>query len=57
MATQVKFRRGSTTDHSTFTGVQGEITVDTDLNTIRVHDGNTQGGHTKNVHFGRKIGS
>lgn len=50
MATQVKFRRGSTTDHSTFTGVQGEITVDTDLNTIRVHDGNTQGGHRVLLH-------
>ena len=50
MATQVKFRRGSTTDHATFTGAQGEVTVDTDLNTIRVHDGSTQGGHRVLLH-------
>ena len=50
MATQVRFRRGSTTDHATFTGVQGEVTVDTDLNTIRVHDGSTQGGHRVLLH-------
>ena len=50
MSTQVRLRRGSTSDHATFTGVQGEVTVDTDLNTIRVHDGSTQGGHRVLLH-------
>ena len=44
MATQVQFRRGSTSEHSSFTGAIGEVTVDTDLDTIRVHDGSTAGG-------------
>jgi len=45
MAKQVQFRRGTTSQHSTFTGVVGEITVDTDKNTAVVHDGSTAGGH------------
>jgi len=44
MATQVQFRRGSTSEHSSFTGAVGEVTVDTDLDTIRVHDGSIAGG-------------
>ena len=44
MATQVQFRRGTTNDHNSFVGASGEVTVDTDLNTIRVHDGATTGG-------------
>jgi len=44
MATQVQRRRGSTVGHSTFTGVVGETTVDTDKKTVIVHDGATQGG-------------
>ena len=44
MATQLKLRRGSTTDHSTFTGAEGEITVDTTKDTVVVHDGATAGG-------------
>ena len=44
MAQQVQFRRGTTSDHSAFTGAVGEITVDTTLKTIRVHDGSTVGG-------------
>ena len=44
MATQVQFRRGSTSEHSSFTGAVGEVTVDTDLDTIRVHDGSLAGG-------------
>ena len=42
--TQVKYRRGTTADHSTFTGASGEITVDTSKNTLVVHDGATVGG-------------
>ena len=45
MAKQVQFRRGTTSQHSSFTGVVGEITVDTDKDTAVVHDGSTAGGH------------
>lgn len=45
MATQIQRRRGSATEHLTFTGAVGEITVDTTNNTARVHDGLTAGGH------------
>jgi len=44
MAIQFQLRRGTTVQHGTFTGAEGEITVDTDLQTIRVHDGATAGG-------------
>ena len=44
MATQVQFRRGNTTQTSTFTGAVAEITVDTDKDTVVVHDGITAGG-------------
>jgi hypothetical protein len=44
MAIQVKFRRGSNGQHSSFTGANGEITVDTTNKTLRVHDGVTVGG-------------
>jgi len=44
MATQVQIRRGTTAQHSTFTGAIAELTFDTDLKTVRVHDGSTSGG-------------
>ena len=44
MATQVQFRRGTTSEHSSFTGATGEVTVDTTLSTLKVHDGSTAGG-------------
>ena len=44
MSTQVQFRRGTTTQNNAFTGAAGEISVDTDLKTIRLHDGTTAGG-------------
>ena len=44
MATAIQRRRGTTSQHSSFTGLAGEITIDTDLNTIIVHDGSTAGG-------------
>jgi hypothetical protein len=43
-ATQVKHRRGTTAQHATFTGAQGEVTVDTTTNSAVVHDGATAGG-------------
>ena len=45
MPTQVQFRRGTTTQNEAFTGAVGEISVDTTLDTVRVHDGSTGGGH------------
>jgi len=44
MPTQVQFRRGTTTQNNAFTGAAGELTVDTTLTTLRVHDGSTAGG-------------
>ena len=44
MATQVQFRRGSTVDHATFTGANGEVTVDTDKKVAVIHDATTAGG-------------
>ena len=44
MPTAVQFRRGTTAQHSTFTGATGEVTVDTDRKTVVVHDGATAGG-------------
>ena len=44
MATQVQFRRGTTGEHSAFTGAVGEVTVDTEKKTVCVHDATTAGG-------------
>jgi len=44
MATQVQFRRGSTSQHDSFTGAVGEISVNTTTETLHVHDGSTTGG-------------
>ncbi len=44
MPTQVQFRRGTTAQNEAFTGAVGEISVDTTLDTVRVHDGSTAGG-------------
>ena len=41
----IQFRRGTTTQHSSFTGLLGEVTVDTDKKTLVVHDGSTTGGY------------
>ena len=37
-------RRGTTAAHTSFTGLLGELTVDTDKDTVVVHDGSTAGG-------------
>ena len=44
MARQVQIRRGTTAEHSTFTGAVGELTVDTTKDVVVVHDGSTAGG-------------
>lgn len=45
MASVVKLRRGTTSQHSVFTGALGEISVDITKDTLRIHDGVTVGGH------------
>lgn len=37
--------RGTTAQHKTYTGLPGELTVDTDKHVVVVHDGLTAGGH------------
>ena len=44
MSKRVQLRRGTATQHNTFTGANGEVTVDTTNKTLRVHDGTTVGG-------------
>ena len=44
MAKLLKLRRGTTTQHGSFTGAEGEVTIDTDKDTAVVHDGSTAGG-------------
>lgn len=44
MSKQWQIRRGTSAENNEFTGAQGEITMDTDKNQIRLHDGVTQGG-------------
>ena len=45
MATQVQLRRGTTAEHSTFTGAVGEVTIDTDKDALVVHDHSQAGGY------------
>ena len=45
MAKLVQRRRGTTTEHSSFTGAVGEITHNTTKHTLVIHDGTTAGGH------------
>lgn len=44
MTTALQLRRGTTSQHSSFTGANGEVTVDTTKKTAVVHDGSTAGG-------------
>jgi hypothetical protein len=44
MATQVQLRRGNTSQTNAFTGAVAEITIDTDKQTVIVHDSLTAGG-------------
>ena len=44
MPTVLQFRRGTTAQNNSFTGSAGELSIDTDLDVIRVHDGSTPGG-------------
>ena len=44
MADTLQLRGGSSSEQGAFTGASREVTVDTTLNTLRVHDGSTAGG-------------
>ena len=44
MPLQFQFRRGSTSQNNSFTGAVGELSIDTTLKQIRLHDGSTAGG-------------
>ena len=44
MAIQVQLRRGTTAENNEFTGAIAELTMDTDTNALRIHDGTTVGG-------------
>tara|TARA_R110000851_G_scaffold111171_1_gene234223 strand:- start:1482 stop:2447 length:966 start_codon:yes stop_codon:yes gene_type:complete len=44
MPTTLQFRRGTTSQNNSFTGALGELSIDTQLDVIRVHDGSTAGG-------------
>ena len=44
MPTVVQFRRGTTEQNNNFTGASGELTVDSTVGTIRVHNGIIEGG-------------
>lgn len=42
---RIQHIRGTTAQNNVFTGRSGELTIDTDTNEVRVHDGSTVGGH------------
>ena len=44
MAKLLKLRRGTDTQHNSFTGAEGEVTVNTTNDSLHVHDGTTAGG-------------
>ena len=44
MAQVLQLRRGTTAQNDTFTGAVAEVSVDTDRDSLRVHDGTTMGG-------------
>jgi hypothetical protein len=46
MPTVLQLRRGTTGQNNSFTGAAGELTMNTDLKTVVVHDNSTAGGHT-----------
>lgn len=44
MTRVLQVRRGNAAQNNDFTGLVGEITMDTDAKTLRIHDGETLGG-------------
>lgn len=49
MPTVLQFRRGTTSQNDAFTGAAGELSIDTDVDSIRIHDGSTAGGFETNA--------
>ena len=49
MPTVLQFRRGTTSQNNSFTGAAGELSIDTQTDSIRVHDGATAGGFLTNA--------
>lgn len=45
MSIQLKIRRGTAVQNDAFTGAEAELTYDTTSKGLRIHDGETQGGH------------
>lgn len=45
MTTAVQHRRGTTAEHAAFTGLEGELTIDTTKDTAVIHDGTLAGGY------------
>ena len=45
MSDQLQLRGGPTAQSENFVGAEREITVDTGLKRLRIHDGSTPGGH------------
>lgn len=44
MSQELKLRRGTATEHNTFTGANGEVSFNTTKETLHTHDGETLGG-------------
>lgn len=42
---RLRIKRGTTAQNNEYIGLSGELLMDTDTNTLRVHDGITPGGH------------
>jgi hypothetical protein len=45
MTKQIQLRRGTSSEHLLFTGANGELTYDTTLQVVTVHDGLTPSGN------------
>jgi hypothetical protein len=43
--TKVLFKRGNTQQNSNYLGVLGEVSVDTEAKSLRIHDGVIRGGY------------
>ena len=49
MPTVLQFRRGTAAQNNAFTGAAGELSINTDVDSIRIHDGSTAGGFETNA--------
>ena len=53
----VQLRRGTTTEHSSFAGAEGEVTVDTTLDTLMVHTGGGAGSGVRLAKYSELSGA